>query len=374
MKSAIEMHIAVRQGLEKIDSFQDEHFFADEIDLQLNRSQDRFIEDLIDNFNEDKQVRLSYVSNLITRNKKLDAIISESTDSDYQANSVYSILPSDYKYLLNSRSNTYRDTTYPGCETLLSSSISTSTYTEYIAIVPWPEPSSAFNNLYFHRPRIEVDSVDIYRAPISIGTFSELTSKFVIINNIIESINRDSTLPYEVYWEQYRDIYYQNTFIFVSNDASVDTDVVRAIVYEDDTTTEDVATSDTFSSTDYLVYNPSSSLLSNQYPNRILESEESYNFQARTNKFYGTKYYEPIGILDDKLSIFYNESFIVRDITIDYIRNPRQISLALDQSCEMSNAGARRIVDLTIEYFKLVIENPSYQAFTQDNNLRNQIN
>ena len=57
---------------------------------------------------------------------------------------------------------------------------------------------------------------------------------------------------------------------------------------------------------------------------------------------------------------------------IDYVRKPRQISLALNQGCELAGTAPRLIVDATIEYLKLVIENPSYQAVLQDNQIRNQ--
>ena len=105
--------------------------------------------------------------------------------------------------------------------------------------------------------------------------------------------------------------------------------------------------------------------------NKLVEGDDLYKF--RKNKFYKPYKLEPHSTLVDQFLIAYRDkSFIITDLTIDYIRKPREISLVLDQGCELAGEAPRIIVDKTVEYFKLVIENPAYRGIVQDNELRNQ--
>ena len=370
MNSAQELHIAVRQGLEKIDSFQDEALFPEEIDLQLNRSQDRYLEMIINNRFEDTQTRLDHLSNLIVRNKSLTAIVPNTTDTDFEANAVYGILPADYKALINDRSTVVSSST--ACTDL--GSIPTSTFTEYVAEVTFPEHIVTTTAPFFNRPEIRVNNVQVYLTPEAIEIFNNIGSKFVIINDMIETINSDETLPYTIYFERYRELFKKNTFFFVTTDTSLNNDPVTINLFQSDKTTVDGTNTALFSSTDYLVYNTSTiaNPVTNTVPNRSMEKEHLYDYLS-INPFYKTKATEPLSTITNRVTVFRDKSFIISNITIDYIRRPKQISLPLDQSCELSESGARRIVDLTIEYFKLTFENPSYQGFVQDNNLRNEI-
>ena len=372
MNSAQELHIAVRQGLEKVDSFQDEALFPEEIDLQLNRMQDRYIDTLLDNRFEDTQTRLDNLRNLIVRNANLDAIIYASTDEDFEPNTVYAILPANYKSLINDRSTVVSSSILPLCNDL--GTVGTSTIDEYVAELSFPESQIVAPGPYFYAPEVLVNGSQVYKTPSAIGTFNNENSKFVIINDLIQTINENPLLPYNIYWERYRNTFAKNTFFFVTSDASFNGQPVRINIFQSDGTTVDSFTTSNFSGTSYIIYNPSSisSSITTQVANRLTEKEDIYNF-LNTNTFYGTKKIEPLSVLSNRLTVYRDKSFIISNITIDYIRKPNQISLPLDQSCELSVTGAREIVDLTIEYLKLTFENPSHQGFVKDNNLRNQI-
>lgn len=372
MNSAQELHIAVRQGLEKIDSFQDEALFPEEIDLQLNRMQDRYIDTILDNRFEDTQTTLDSLRNLVVRNKSLQAIIYNSTDEDFEPNAVYAILPANYKTLINDRSTIVSSSTYPLCNDL--GTPATSSITEYVAQLAFPVSSIPIPGPYFYRPQVTVNGSEVYRAPAAIGTFNNENSKFVIINDLIQTINEDNTLPYTVHWERYRNNFLKNTFFFVTSDASFNGQAVVVNIFQSDGSTVDSSTTDNFNGTGYFIYDSSAitSPITKQVANRLTEKEDIYNL-LNTNTFYRTKNIEPLSTLSNRITVYRDKSFIISNIIIDYIRKPNQISLSLDQSCELSETGAREVVDLTIEYIKLAFENPSHQGFVQDNNLRNQI-
>ena len=69
--SPLELHIEVLQGLQKVDGFQQDMFLPEELDLQLNKQQGRFIEKLTNKEFQDRQIFLDYVKNIIVKNYPL---------------------------------------------------------------------------------------------------------------------------------------------------------------------------------------------------------------------------------------------------------------------------------------------------------------
>ena len=90
-----------------------------------------------------------------------------------------------------------------------------------------------------------------------------------------------------------------------------------------------------------------------------------------TNTFFKSKKSNPYSnIAEGKLHVFQPEKSIIATLRMDYIRRPARISLALNSACELSGNATRRIVDLAVERMKLITENPTVQAFQQEQQLR----
>jgi hypothetical protein len=90
-------------------------------------------------------------------------------------------------------------------------------------------------------------------------------------------------------------------------------------------------------------------------------------------------FYSPVSvgtktaISDRHLMAYEAKNFLISDLTIDYVRIPRTISLSLNQISELGGNAPDLIVDRTIEYLKLAIENPAYREVLQNNQIRNQV-
>ena len=375
--TALDMHIEVLQGLQKVDSFQQDMFQPEEIDFQLNKQQDRFVEQLTNQKFQDRQVRLDYIKNLIVKNKTLPVYIPLATDSNYEANMQYGVLPSNYLHMVSDRSEIV---TRKSCDDIVYTPESTN---QTIQILQFPDPEvdpvtgsyylgleiTEFNNASnrFYKSRFDVD----LQNPTLGSKITEPDYISPLVKDILENINLQTFgSKDQVYWEYYRGEYYPKSFIIVSDQQMV----IRTFLNDGNpqgsinsqatpVPVQQVINKD--------VLKDNKDGLTTIVENKLSEGDELYEF--RKNTFYKPTIQEPHSTLSEGFIYLYREAgYILTALTIDYIRKPRQISLLLNQGCELAGSAPRLIVDAAVEYFKLVIENPSYQGILQDNQIRNQ--
>ena len=363
-----ELHIRTNQRYQEIASNKRDTFFPEEIDLALNTAQDRFIIKEVEAFLQDKQTDLAAIAPLVVKNRVLPAIIPSSSDDIYEDNMVYSVLPSNLKFLLNARAEVIYNTDMCGGAPTLGTTV----INEYVAVVPLPDSGSA---PFYPEFRINGGSTfaEIYSVA---GTtydagFSSNKGVYRLVNGAMSFFNtlKKGQLGYdlEVYWERYRGRYYKNSFIFVSpsNQGSFRVSITGA----NQTTS--------MTNTVRSVYNRQEAVLDQ---NLSLSFEESKPIESRTlyaiqkkNKYYRSRIVEPIvHQTQDYLMAYMDESFLVTRQAIDYVRKPREISLALNQSCELETA-VFEIIDLAVEILRLDTEAKTYPQTVQDTELRNKL-
>jgi hypothetical protein len=368
--TAFEMHLEVLQGLQKVDGFQQDIFLPEEIDLHLNREQDRLVATLFNKEFEDKQLRLDYIKNIVTKNRQLEVYVPDPNEYGYEPNMVYGVLPNDYLHLVNDRSLVTFSTAPGLCVDL--GSVLTETVTERFAILPVPE-SSLSTGPYYKNFRLVAtiggSDVVLYTAPAVLQNQPGKEGIYSIIRNITEY----NFTGYTFYWERYRDMYYPNSFIILTDNTNV-SQFTFASDRQDDS--PDVSITEPVQTLDYLQYDDTAVLeiasrVNTEVENRLVEADDMY--ELRKNVFFRTSKKEPVSSIDKGFIRIYREkNFIVTALTIDYIRRPRQISLHLNQSCELAGNAPRLIVDGCIEYIKRIIENPAYRVMQEDNITRNQ--
>jgi len=112
--TVLEMHIALRQGVDRVNSLRNDQLRTEEIDLELNRAQLRFINQRYGRTNmhqkgfEEKQKRIDDLRVLVKEFTGPAVFKEEIIDGQVWADTFN--LPSDYMYLLNQRSVVrYRD-------------------------------------------------------------------------------------------------------------------------------------------------------------------------------------------------------------------------------------------------------------------------
>lgn len=87
-----------------------------------------------------------------------------------------------------------------------------------------------------------------------------------------------------------------------------------------------------------------------------------------TLPYYKSTSFSPMAhIQKGNLIVEGGDDFIIRDAYLTYVRKPRIISLKLNQT---SDINPEQIIDLSIEYVKQKIADPTYRTAVQDNMLR----
>jgi len=349
--TAKEMHIGVEQGLQRHNSYVFDDFLPEEIDLVLNKVTKRFIDDKFRKDNVSKgfqpnQGNLDDIQFLIEKDVKLPAFL------DFTNDKAYCVLPSNYLYLINNRSKINDNCKLvnftevePFTENYLVYTLKNSENEEN----PYDEFKIIFNG---------VTIFDIDKYLISQG-LSVNEEKFVIKNLVIDEIrNNLPTGVIGIYWERYRNSYYPDSFIVVTHTNPVNN---RIIIDEENIEVELVAVEGLERSV----------LPALKEVNNRLTKSENFSQVLYDNVFHRTIPRSPVSELSKNfLNVYFNKKFIVNSIVIDYVRNPQNISLYLNRSCELSESVHERIVDLAVEFIKNTIEQPSYDTKVKDNLLR----
>jgi len=382
MYSALELHKEIFQGLQTVDAFTQDMFLPEELDFHLNKQQDNFINELLDEGFADRQIRLDYIQNLIVKNKSLPVYISP-LSFYYESGAVTSLLPGNYKHHLSTRVKVRKTA---DCAALVENDTEVSYYMTTVKLETKLTTSPYYSKVEFIR--IEENNDETLLASLT----NDVTQEKSDINNIMrklvyEASKESNTVEY--YLGKYADSVRQgNTLadnaiqiitpvntqtykiITYTIDGSIDkeslgvgTDVDNTSFTTRTTETWDLEATDAGGVLLNVVGEPKIT------PTELLDNKEVYERQQ--NVFYFPKPDNPHTLIADGIIFnYYGNSFLVEEAIIDYIRNPQLISLADSKGCELSESAARLIANRTIEYLKLAIENPSYREVLQHNEIR----
>lgn len=362
----IELHIALRDAVQKISSAQIEDFYPEELDYHLNRAQDSFIDSLTDEDFSDPIIRNAYFQNLIIRNKQLKAFIPTQDDDYFEEDVVVGILPPDYIYHVASRAGVQDVCNYT--DTLTKENIDDS-----IITIEFPISTRSSGPYYVHS-KFSI-GIDVYTSNSTGYDSSE--EYFEVVNELQHMINRAG--KYNAYWERYDGKLYPGKFIITSGSSpilsSLDSPNTEIVTFYAD----GIGNEDRSSFGDYKqVTRQSYAKVANPSwePIDLRTADDLHNF--RNNIFhrptivhqYGTISADKLWVYLARKSIISNLESIISNLRIDYIRRPQRISLDLNNACELSGNASRRIVDLAAERIKLTTENPSFQQFQQSQQIR----
>jgi len=376
--SVLEAHIEVLQGLQKVSAYTEDMFNPDEIDLQLTRQQERVIEEIVNKRFEDMQVGLDFIRPLLVKNHKLQIFIPQFLEAVYEPFMVYGVLPPDYYHLVNNRSIIVTSTDPKFCYDLTSYknnvAVSQKDYTDKTCVVAIPQPTNITPPFYYgFKVRVTSTAGDQdYELPPELNNLKSRNSWFAIVNYILDNLK----LPgIKIYWETYRELYAPKSFIFVTTNP----DILSMMIFWFTSPTDGTLAGQNSEPYIPVVYKIPNYLPENlpgftqaQIANSLIETDEFYT--QNLNVFYKTsKDNVKSQVSGDLLMAYEDKSFLISDLYADYVRKPKHISLSLNQNFELAGDGPRIVVDRTVEYLKLAIENPAYEAVVNDNKVRNQI-
>jgi len=375
-----QMHLAIQQGVDKINSLQADMLLSEEIDIELNKSQMRFINTKYGKNNkyqkgfEESQKRIDDIRTIVTE-YKAPTTYKERYDSNFWIDSFR--LPNDYMYLVNQKSDIFINE----CNTInwsLRDSDPVNYFTLDLDIFVCNNEGGNSTD-FVTGIRMVADPDDL-----SLGGFLFWTN----LPNFqypadIEQVRLDilavNVPGITVYWEQYGELNYPGQFIVIVDtniydwfnwDASVTNSVSGSNLQ---TVMQGINATGTILTTAYAQYaetafgnrrDPISrgdTITKIASPNKFIQHDDITALLK--DPFNTTKHTNPLTtVRGHYIDIYTSDIFIIDAVKITYIRKPKEISLSLGASCELPNHSHQEIVDMTVSSILEGISDPRYKS------------
>jgi hypothetical protein len=381
----VEMHLAIQQGVDKINSLQADLLLAEEIDIELNKSQIRFVNTKYGRNNkyqegfEESQKRIDDLRTLVKEYSAPTTFKGQYSDNFWIDQFR---LPTDYMYLVNQHSELFIDDCDP-----IQFVLNNDNPTSYMVI-----PLSNF-----HDGTNFVTSMELVadRSNGALGQADMLVAANTFAVNTypqdIENLKVDILTPanwgvgFEWYWEDYGNIHIPGSFIVIIDtniydwfnwDSSIQnaqsgTNLITTAVgrfvgstgLDDDENTVAYGqyTDDALGSKRVPTGRFPLSAKRTYAFNKFVQQDDI--FKLLEDPFNTTKYTAPLTTIRGRwIDVYTSDIFIIDIVKITYIRKPRRISLSLGLSCELPEHCHQEIVDMTVSSILEGISDPRYKS------------
>lgn len=349
------MHIDFDIKVQKIDSNAFDFFLPEEKDWLLNRAQYRFIKQRSSEKSNRKQ---EGSDKTYKRYEDLEALYTRTNIPMYIGNDnehFFGLLPHDFFDIRNAKCNLFYN-----CNGI--NNVGTIQETDTISVLRFADDTvstNLFNNFLIRANSISQGVVNLFNINnypniVDGGSFKINKQKFIIVNHVIEILNRRNDI--EVYWEHYGNRYGPSSFIIINKSDYTD----FTISFGSYSQTSSV------SSIGESKYNDNGNKLIKGRAIRFVETEDLYDILD--HDFYTTTYKSPVGTFRERqIQVYHNEKFILNELQIDYIRTPRLISLSLEQSCELPSSRHDEIVDIAVQLATAYIGSDVHKNIINEN-------
>lgn len=351
-----EMHIEVRQGLQKIASNRTRKLLDQEIDWLLNKNYERYVRTKVTPRKDGKggfeilQDDLDAIRVLVKRGVTIPAFINDSR-------TVRCPLPGDYAYLTQDESLVKR----LGEISRPTNATTTTNAVRHMLVIPLRK-STATTSPYYKQVTVALDGntafdlgqYAIARDAASYNGFSTADEVFALPPYLLKGLIDGG---WDAYWEYYNGKSFPKSLIIITGAAISGSITVDGLVTAGVANTMNVQILD------------APGLKAQYQANRLTASNVVSSLLEVS--FYGTQSEFPISELVDKsLYVYTNRTFIVSNAVISYVRKPQRISLILGTDCELSDSSHQLICDLTVEYVKAMIGDPNWEVKLKDDMTR----
>ena len=373
-----QMHIAIRQGVDKINSLQADMLLQEEIDIELNKSMSRFLNTKYGKNNkygqgfENSQKRIDDLRTLV-KEYSAPTIYKEQYDNNHWIDQFR--LPSDYLYLVNQRSEIFINNCDP-----IPFAVDDTSPTSYF-VMP-------LENL--HNGTVMIDTLDVYADPsdISLGVANIHTNPGTFVYPSDLQAYKDFLVDpanwpagFELYFEEYGQLDFPNSIIIIIDP------VMHSWFNWDSSITNSVSGSSLITSLVSMaggITDPTddaNKLVYGQYVenglgakrlapagstreyvlNKFIQQDDI--FTLLDDPFNTTKHTSPLTTIRGRyIDVYTNDIFIIDKLKITYIRKPKQISLSLAVGCELPEHTHQEIVDMTVGSILEGISDPRYKS------------
>ena len=375
-----EMHLAIQQGVDKINSLQADMLLQEEIDIELNKSQIKFINTKYGKNNkyqkgfEESQKRIDDLRTLVTEYEN-PTTFKEQYSNRFWIDSFR--LPNDYMYLVNQKS----DVLINECNSI-----------DYVLVDSDPVSYFTLDLDTFVCNNEGGNSTDFVTAIRMVADPDDLTlGSFLFWANWpnfqyptdIEQVRLDilavNVPGITVYWEQYGELNYPGQFIVIVDtniydwfnwDASVTNSISGSNLQ---TVMQGGTASGTILTTAYAQYaetafgnrrdpvSRGNTITKIASPNKFIQHDDI--FTLLDDPFNTTKPSSPLTtIRNNAIDIYTSDIFIIETVKITYLRKPQNISLSLGLSCELPEHNHQEVVDMTVGSLLEGFSDPRYQS------------
>lgn len=358
-----EMHIKVRQDLQKIDSHANANLLDEEVDFHLNYFTRKFVGNVVGDLKRNpatttdfqhNQRLLDSLSTLQVKNYKVPAYV-DSSDEGLS----YGIIPSNYVHLINDASELVYN-----CSGVVKNKIDSKEYLYPFLFLAEFETLPTLE-ITSDEPVIEADPEVLFNLsdyqPYVLG-INDPEVKYQLVNLILDNFKGN------IYWEYYNGKYYKNQFIYVLNSPKVVVVKTTSIIEEEPTfvytTIEPIVEINT-------AYRYAATDKTTRRPNRLTKDVNIDS--VRNHPFEKTNWESPISSTGNGRFYVYEDSeFKVKNLSFDYIKRPVQLSKAMFISSDLPEGAQQQILETTIIHLKGIIQDPTWQTAMQHNQVNNQ--
>lgn len=330
-----EMHVAINTEMNKINSALFEVLLPQEIDFAINNSILRFIKqrygvdsNLKRKGFEMSQKRIDDLRTLVVPNYTAKAFLPNSYDPDLTEKVLF-YFPGDYMFSVNSRFKVSDNE----CGTFTYTTSTVQYSLDMLDI-----NALSITNWANFRIRNNTDSY-VLSLGANATNYNATDDLTYIVRIILQKLREQYNFSqYEFYWENYHGSYYKNKIIIV-NKTATDWE------YSTDGSTYIDWTGSTESALTYYSNTANSST-----SGKLAQEDDIFAMQADPfNKtvpdfpLYFTSNYNYNVFIDRNI-------FVVTDVILSYIRNPKTVSFYLNQDCDLPEHTHSEIVSMTVDY------------------------
>tara|TARA_R100000988_G_C3994942_1_gene165125 strand:+ start:595 stop:1755 length:1161 start_codon:yes stop_codon:yes gene_type:complete len=379
-----QMHLAIKQGVDKINSLQADLLLSEELDIELNKSMSRFINSkygINNTYNkgfEESQKRVDDLRTLVVEYSNT-VIYKEQYDTKIFVDTFQ--LPVDYLYLVNQRSEVLIDNCDPinfGLQAVSGDftyfkipynnlNDGVSTYVRGMSMV-----ADTTNLLLGDVPMINFDPSSTYAYP---------ADDVALQTALLDPLNWG--VGFQWYLDSYAHLNFPGHYIVI-----VDTDMYPWVNH-DASVTNTLSGSNAI--TQAIGIHPTGDDSLNTFADLLYDDLNA--IEARTlidgdreyslNKFVQhddisklledpfntTKHTAPLTtIRGNNIDLYTSDIFIIDRVKITYIRKPQKISLSLGIDCELPEHCHQEIVDMTVSSILEGISDPRYKSASAEAN------
>jgi hypothetical protein len=349
-----QMHIEVDLASQKISSNAKRKFRPEEIDWLLNKNIGRFVASKLKKEDQEKQdgfqsdeYDLDALRTLMVTDHRLPVYKLSTSELFVSAE-----LPGNYAHLLEASSLNVRS-----CDTGWDLASAFTVQNEWVYKLT-VKKSTKVEAPYYLAPVLSVNGTPVMTASAFPPSLEDKNMNFVL-QDLLRNELLSEIRAFNVYWERYKNLYTPETLFFVSSTQ------LSGITL----TIDGIVLAATEILTPSLKPGPTPAVVRNTAPIRVVRSGSLNKFRQST--FAKTQWKSAVGLLQSQtLKVYHDNTFIVNNLSVDYIRKPRLVNLSLSYGCDLPDEYHQQICDLTVEYIKQAIGDPNYQWKLQDNQIR----